>query len=99
MADLHEIAFIRVILDHQSKQQLVHSSSSVFGHWGMSCYQNVLSASIKADINWNLLHQTSRLQVYCMDSHHSTESKLCTGSETQIIPILNLLYFQLSETI
>lgn len=54
MADLHEIAFIWEILDHQSKQQLVHSASAVFGHWGMSCYQNVLSAPIKADINWNL---------------------------------------------
>lgn len=83
MADLHEIAFIWEILDHQSKQQLVHSASAVFGHWGMSCYQIVLSAPIKADINWNLRHQPSRLQVYCMISHHSAESKLCTGSETQ----------------
>lgn len=32
MADLHEIAFVCEILDHQSKQQLVHSASAVFGH-------------------------------------------------------------------
>jgi len=83
MADLHEIAFIWEILDHQSKQQLVHSASAVFGHWAMSFYQNALSAPIKADRNWDLQHQPSRLQVYCMVSHHSAENKLCTRSETQ----------------